>query len=166
MRKIVISVVVLVSCFSQQVVSQTQEQDYSRKAVYLELGGEGVFYSVNFDYRFSRHFCGRIGFTHFTLEDFFFEDLSITAFPIIAEYLVGGGNHFLELGAGVIPVWGSSTFRFIKASGDTFTPVGTASIGYRYQPADGGLIFKVGIPVFFSRTGTGIWGGVSVGYAF
>ena len=165
MRTVVITVVALVSCFSQQVVSQTQEQDYSRSAVYAELGGQGIFYTLNFDYRFTRHLCGRIGFTRFTLEDFFGSDLTITGFPLMAEYLVGGGNHSLELGAGGILVQGTSTFRFISAS-SKWGLVGTTTVGYRYQPSDGGLFFRVSIPAFFTSGGSGIWGGLSIGDAF
>jgi hypothetical protein len=167
MRKILISVAALLISLNQQVLPQTQEDQLSRNTIFLELGGQGFFYTLNYDYRFSRHFCGRVGFTSFTLENFLiFDDLNITAFPIMAEYLVGGGNHFLELGAGVIAVRASTGFHFVSKS-SAWGPVFSANVAYRYQPADGGLFFRASMPAFLNTDGAGgVWWGVSLGYTF
>jgi len=165
MRKTVLAAA-LVLCFSQQGLSQTQEDEFSHHTIFAELGGQGFFYSVNYDYRFTRHFCGRVGFTHFVLEDFLLiDDLAITGFPIMAEYLVGGGDHFLELGAGVIITQATSGFRWFKTS-SVWGPVWTTTIGYRYQRANGGFFFRASMPAFFTDTGSGVWGGASFGYTF
>jgi hypothetical protein len=164
MKKIIVLIAVLISCLNLPLVSQPLDQEYSRHAVYLECGGQGVLYSVNYDYRFTKFFAGRVGFTHFTIPSFFIADLTLTGFPVMGEFLLGGVDHFFEIGLGVIPVIGETSFSVFSSSKSGV--IGTAHIGYRYQPADGGFLFRASIPAFFTDKGGKIWGGVSFGYAF
>ena len=165
MKTCIIALALLLCAFAPPAAAQSTDDIYSRNAVYLELGGQGIFYTVNYEHRFAKFFACRAGFTHFTLTDFFFSDLTITAFPLMAVFLMGGTDHFFEIGAGVIPTIAESGFRWIPAS-STMGIVGTAHLGYRYQPADGGFMFRASVPVFVTENGAGAWGGVSFGYAF
>jgi len=71
----------------------------ARNSVYLELGGNGLWYSVNYDKIFSLKekvgFSGRIGFSYLQSQD----TISIII-PVTASYLFGKKNNFFELGGG------------------------------------------------------------------
>lgn len=159
----------LLCCFPRQVLAQSPPEDYSRNSIYLEALGQGLLYSVNYDYRFVEHGAIRLGATHFILPDFFIGTLNITAFPVMAEYLLGGRNDFLEVGLGIIPVYGTFTFEFgdAKLPGlNAWVLFGTGTVGYRHQPSGGGFMFRLGITPFFTRVGSRPYGGLSLGYAF
>jgi hypothetical protein len=164
MKETIALVGVLLFCLNLPLVSQPLDPKYSRNAVYLELGGQGVLYTINYDYRFTTFFAARVGFTHYTIPQFFFADLTITAFPIMGEFLLFGENHFLELGVGLMPTIGESSFHFFSSTKSGV--VGIANIAYRYQPVDGGLLFRASMPFFVTDNGAKVWGGVSFGYAF
>jgi hypothetical protein len=164
MKKIIVLIAVLLSCLNLPSVSQPLDQEYTHHAVYLEVGGQGILYTVNYDYRFTKFFAGRVGFTHFTIPAFFISDLTITGFPLMGEFLIGGVDHFFEIGLGVMPTIGETSFGFFSSTKSGL--IGTANIGYRYQPADGGFLFRASIPVFVTGKGARVWGGVSFGYAF
>jgi hypothetical protein len=82
----------------------------------------------------------------------------------MGEFLIGGEEHFFELGLGVMPTIGETSFGFFSSTKSGL--IGTANIGYRYQPADEGFLFRASIPFFVTGKGARVWGGVSFGYAF
>lgn len=152
----------------------------AENALYAELGGNGAWYSINYE-RFIRPDAAiRAGLMYMSI--------SVTAgsgtnsasangtwmtIPLMFEYLgVHSGSHALELGAGVSMMYFSgnaSTFDATAMSSGV-VPVGTATIGYRYSNPDGGFIFKAGYtPLLFVTTETKDilhWGGMSFGYRF
>jgi hypothetical protein len=140
---------------------------YTQNAVYFEFLGQGLLYSVNFDHRFTEHIALRAGISHFTVE--FISDVSVTTIPIVAEYLSGTGNHHLEIGLGIIPIYGSVSTSFFgerEGSVGTWGVIATATLGYRYQPVSEGFLFRIGLtPLMAGHEGV-IWGGASIGYAF
>jgi len=92
--------------------------------------------------------------------------IGIGIFPITASYLVGAGSHRLELGAGPLLVMaGGNLEEYGTVSTDGFAGM-TSTFGYRYQPADGGFLFRIGLTPFYSDGRPQIWGGLSLGYAF
>ncbi|RYE09386.1 MAG: hypothetical protein EOP51_33350 [Sphingobacteriales bacterium] len=136
--------------------------------MYLELAGPGLAFSVNYDTRFSDTrdgLGGRVGFGYFP-NPFF----SIVSVPVQLNYLVGSRSHFLELGAGA---------TYLKVGDDnnnkkdndflSFNAVtgvlGTATVGYRYQPVDGGFNFRISANPVVGDTFQ-FTGGISVGYTF
>ena len=148
----------------------TQAQDNTRKspqgAVYVELLGQGLAYSFNYDTRFtksSRGIGGRIGIGGWKLNESGF--LTV---PVGINYLLGKGNHYFEIGAGAT-FTDFTVFDYFEEE-NTFHTVGTLDFGYRLQPADGGFSFRAGITPFFGFQDTGyfwpFFGGVSFGYAF
>ncbi|MFN4284823.1 MAG: hypothetical protein ACK4E8_02565 [Lacibacter sp.] len=134
------------------------------KSVFAELGGPGLA-SVNFDTRFTKNqngVGGRIGFGGFSLGG-----ASLFLVPAAVNYLIGNNtSHYFELGAG-------ATFSFASADvGDGNNKVfnntfGHLNLGYRYQPQNSGVTFRVAVnPLFGNGVFWPVYGGVSVGYKF
>lgn len=130
-----------------------QPEGKGRTAAYVELLGNGVFYSLNVDYRSNSTNCGvRAGIG--SLRD------ALTAPAMF--YCLYGTKHSLELGAGV----GIYDFDGVWVDGGLW---GTATIGYRYQPAEG-FLFRIGFTPIVRPGGEGRqflpWGGLSFGVTF
>lgn len=140
--------------------AQAQE---AKNSVFTELAGNSLIYSVNYDRRFGPKWTGRIGVMSAGVGD-----VSLTFVPIMGNYLLGSGNHRFEIGAGPqifnASIEGSGSFSGINESG-TFI-AGTATLGYRYQPMDGGFQFRIGVTPSFTAFGFIPWAGLSFGYAF
>jgi hypothetical protein len=137
----------------------------ARNAFYLELGGNTILYSLNYDRLFTDKVSGRVGVMFFGAAD---EDSSagVVATPIMASYLWGEGNSRFETGAGLLLVSGGvenvEGFEDEGFSG----AVGTATLGYRYQRPAGGFVFRAGVTPVFSLYGIAPWFGISFGYSF
>jgi|LFIK01.1.fsa_nt_gi hypothetical protein len=144
--------------------AQTESPDPgSSHAVYGELLGTGLLYSLNYEYRFHPDISARVGIMHAGAFD-----ATWTNIPIMAKYLIGD-SHNLELGAGV--QYMGISFDGEGTEDDTFgiggsTIAGAAAIGYRYQSNDGGMIFRATMTPLIGDFGTITWGGLSVGYSF
>jgi hypothetical protein len=126
----------------------------SRNAVFLELGGAGLYGSLNYEHLVTDWLGLRLGF----LSDF----RQFTFIPIAANFLIGNNiEHKLEVGVGM-------STAFIPDG--VPSPFLTGSIGYRYHPAllHGVLFRAVFTPLYGSATQGNIfpWGGISIGYAF
>lgn len=148
--------------------AQMQDQEMmgpsAKNALYVELAGNSLIYSLNYDRRFSNKISGRVGLMRAGVSG-----VSLTAFPLMVNYLLGSGNHRFEIGAGPqiflvsVDVPGDGFSGFDE---DATAIAGTATIGYRYQPTDGGFVFRIGVTPSFSQFGFQPWGGLSLGYAF
>jgi hypothetical protein len=148
-------------------VKQSDDKAHGMKAIYAEVGGPGLAISLNYDARFGSE---RKGWGYRIGAGYFADGYGNTVFtiPLQVNYLLTSDeNNFLELGGGTtfINSTGSNkgkTFIFDRVTGFA----GTATIGYRYQPVDHKLNFRIGfVPVFYDQ-GI-IWaGGISVGYNF
>ena len=86
--------------------------------------------------------------------------------PLMGNYFIGDGSHKFELGAGpaIVNASASTDFGTFDESG-TFL-FGTATAGYRFQPNDGGFVFRIGFTPLFGSTGFLPWAGLSLGYSF
>jgi len=141
-------------------IAQT-DSSYNRRAenLYLEIGGPGVFLSLNYDTRLtnSRNGVGiSAGFGYIP---------NVNIIPVQINYLIGKTSHFLEIGAGgtYISIARSNSFILFKGSSEIF---GTTTLGYRYQPLKGGFNFRINVdPIFDSQDFT-FFGGLSFGYTF
>lgn len=152
-----------------------QAQSYSLtkdNTVYLELGGNGMFYSFNIDHwlRISPELslAPRVGFgyTHKAIG----LNYSIVAIPFELSFLMPlkDHNNFLEIGPGltIIGLYGDPSVL----DGNNRLSI---RIGYRYQKPEGGFVFRagvLGIYDFYTRSsdrgGWGPWAGCSFGFAF
>lgn len=152
----------------------------AENAIYAELGGQGGFYTINYE-RFIRPDMGiRVGLGAISISASASDGMSTTtagatfaAAPVMFDYLgLHEGAHALELGAGVDLMYfggtASAPGSSVMASG--LTPVPTATIGYRYSSPTGGFVFRAGYtPLFFVTTqqkSVTHWGGMSFGYRF
>lgn len=142
----------------------------ARNAVYVELLGNGIVYSVNYDRLITPNVSARVGVSAATAEDGEGDRATIITAPVTASYLWGRGNSKFETGIGVLVASASledlgDDLDIGDDVGDT-SVLGTATLGYRYQPADGGFVFRAGLTPIFTTDSFVPWFGVSFGYAF
>lgn len=137
----------------------------ARNAFYIELLGNGLLYSINYDRLFADQISGRVGVMLIGAAN----DSSaaaVIAAPIMANYLFGRGNSHFEAGIGVMLMTGAvENVEEIEDEGFSGA-VGTATLGYRYQRPGGGFIFRAGLTPFFGRGGILPWFSLSFGYGF
>ncbi len=120
-------------------------------SLYAELWGNGLIYSLNYDRLFSNAIGARVGVSYTAPEM-----VSLTTFPVMGYYLIGlgSGGSKLELGLGLTLILQpeNQATSFIGQPHDKIrgnSVLGTATLGYRYQRADGGFIFRIGYTPFF-----------------
>ncbi len=154
--------------------SADDEAEHSRNAAYVELGGPGIFYSLNYERFFGDSWSVRWGLSGVSfVEDGTSDAMTVFVVPITGQYLFFEGSHHLELGGGIHTGFVHSDLNEFDESElfGLITIVG--SIGYRYQPIDGGLVFRATFsPMYwgerFDILGSAfqLWAGLSAGYAF
>ncbi|MEM6926307.1 MAG: hypothetical protein AAF602_05235 [Myxococcota bacterium] len=149
-------------------------QPEARTAVYVELGGNALIYSLNVERRLGDTFAvstglGSAGLREPTTDSSFGWVLN----PWRVHGLIGGRRHHLELALGV--TWGLARGDLNQPGRPTnfWVVNGTSAIGYRYQSDDGGPVVRVAFtPHFggerFAPLGAALqpWAGVSVGCAW
>ena len=151
----------------------------ANNAVFLELLGNGVLYSINYERILGDADVGlRIGFSYIGVSagndaSGASAKASLITVPLMANYYgVGGRNHKLQLGGGVTIISvaassGDGKGSIVGASG--VVPAPTLAIGYRYLPAKGGFTFFIGFTPFIIPGGDKPifpWGGMSFGGVF
>jgi hypothetical protein len=140
----------------------------------VELAGNAGIYSVNYERFILDSLAARIGFGYISLSASSggsSASASILFVPLMASYMgIGSADHKLELGAGPLFVNASAKASGIGstagASASGFGVAGTATIGYRYVPHDGGFNFKAAFTPIFSSGGFLPWFGLGLGYVF
>ena len=116
-----------------------------KNTIYLEGGGAAILYSFNYERNITDKITARIGFSSlpFTSVDTD-ETVTFTLIPIMANYLIGGGNHKLAISGGVLQVSVSAEI------GDddyalAFGMIPTYGVGYRYHQSSGGFFFNASV---------------------
>ena len=171
----------LLLIFSNTLNAQETTTSVSAKnAAYFEVGGNGIFYSFNYERTFFQKgifkSAARVGACSFPLKrgD---KHYWATILPVELIGLVGRAKHHLELGAGISPNLMPYTNKLDPEHGfgsfepGLFVPF---RIGYRYQKPEGGFLFRLGLtPVldFPNKhkerlTFVPVFGGISVGKSF
>jgi hypothetical protein len=148
-------------------------------AIYLEGGGNGIIYSINYDRRFTKRLDGlgfRVGAGYFPMGDY-----NLTVIPLGINHLVGKNGHFVEAGVNVTVVNSSvknnnitkkeALFGQIDFGHKTTSLVGGVSMGYRYQPVDKHFNFRAGLETLLGkrideRAVFAISAHISFGYTF
>lgn len=155
----------------------------AKNAIYLDLLGPGLLYSINYDRVLVDDLSARIGFSYFgvgasatdsTGTTTASAEFSYWAIPLTVSYLgIGSDTHMLEVGGGgaIVNFSGSglleSDDQEVGAGASVTTGALTALVGYRRQPADGGFVFRVGLsPMMAFEGGFLPWGYLSLGAAF
>lgn len=140
------------------------QEKYAKRSYFIEILGQGLTISANYDYRFRQNLSYRIGVGLLPAPFFI-----LPSIPATINFLTGPeGSHHFEFGAGV-------TFFFIY-------PLPTANIGYRFQRKEGGIFFRINFtPIYdvYSKGDNGLnqylfgpgkkspvvlLGGISIGY--
>lgn len=163
--------------------AQQIQEPAKKNTVFLELGGNAVLYSLNYDRivleKPKWKLSGRIGAMYFRERtNYLDKDYSLdVAVPIELSYLRGKGNHYLEFGLGMTP-WYENYISLMETLDGTHIKhigvVGFSRLGYRYQKRDGGIFFKAGFTpmiqfkdkVYKYNDDISImeWAGLAVGY--
>ena len=147
------------------------------QSVFLELGGNGLGFSANYEARFKKDEKGlgfragvgifpgvRAGDNNFTI----FSWPSILSVPVGLNYLAGKAPNYFEGGLGATYLYGKGRFTFFfygtdeKLSAVVFVP----SAGYRYAKVGKAFQFRTFISPYIFQGGAAFFGGMSFGYKF
>ncbi len=129
----------------------------ANQAVFAELGGPALLYSLNYEYRFIPELGARAGLT--VLPACIFRCQTYVGIPLTMSAFVGSESHHLEMGAGI-------TAFLIEDKDSRFLE---AHIGYRYEPVYGGFVFRAMFTPIFRMNKPKDWlpwGGLSGGYSW
>ena len=145
---------------------QKERRTYSyeaRNAIYLELFGNGICTTLNYERFIQRNMSIRIGYGTAAIYQ--------ASMPVMFN-IFAGKNHRLELSVGVTFFFNREPFIRGYVFYDENITMATGVIGYRYQPLDGGFVFKIGFIPFYAfsayehdRKFFG-WSGFSFGVSF
>jgi hypothetical protein len=165
-RKMIFVIVILGFFYPYENFAQTNAANNS---LYLELLGNGVAYSVNYDRMIYEKVGGRIGLSYIPEHETFFDKVGNTfIIPALINYFIGKGGSKLELGAGIIYIAGDKNTHYIGFFSPKHNSAirGTATFGYRHQPADGGFVFRIGFTPFFGLGQFIPFAEISFGFCF
>lgn len=153
--------IILLLLFTLPLLSKAQGELTNRKSVYLEVGGSGGLGSLNYEKIFytknNTDFSWRAGLSFAPIDK---NNGTGIVFPLMVNALLGKNAHKLELGLGqgiTITTRGS------------FFAVTTAAVGYRFQPVDKRLFYRVTYTPLISYLvdfQVQQWAGISIGYSF
>src|SRR2546430_16946816 len=132
------------------------EQDRNAtNSIFLEGGGPGLAYSLNYERIFENDFGLRVGFSYLSASGSASAggttasgSISLWAGPVLANYVgLSSGNHGLELGGGatVIGFSGAGTAGIFAGSGSGTAEPGTPPRGYPRRAPPGGLPVPTGV---------------------
>jgi hypothetical protein len=138
--------------------------DRAPQAVYAELFGKGLFFTVNYDRRFSKRVDGlgfSVGMGYLKVDD-----IGIFSLPVGLNYLLGKNGKYFEFGAGASYL-SAKISDINNATEHGSTVIGTMTLGYRSQPIKGGFMFRAGFnPLIFRDQFLPYYPYVSLGYSF
>jgi len=129
----------------------------AKNAIYADLLGPGLFYSLNYDRVITDDLSARIGFSYLSFGVSASDGAGTTAsagfsywaVPLTVSYLgIGSENNMFEVGGGgaIMNITGSGLVESSAELNASVTMVAmTALAGYRHQPADGGFVFRIGL---------------------
>ncbi len=189
MKKLLSLVLML---FSVQFLHAQETSKLPTQSVYVELGGAGLPYSFNYDFRFDKtkmdSWGMRVGAGGYSVSD----GDSFFSIPVMVNKLFGKGPHYFELGLGATfftfsgheyenvncyydqngqyicdETSTTTNFSFILPVDGSPSIMGTMNFGYRRIPVDGGFTWKVNLNPIFNNNGFWpLYAGVGFGYAF
>lgn len=128
-------------------------------AIYGELLGKGLIYSVGFDYALTKHIALGASFSYL--------DPAVFISPYINVYPVGGWRSSLLLQAGAQLVYSNGKpndlLKELLWTEEGFDAGGQVSIGYEFRA---GFLFRVALLGMFNKTGFLPWPGLTFGGSF
>lgn len=133
----------------------------SRRYAFLELAGSGGLGSLNYERPFRQKnnsvFTGRAGFSVAPIDK---NNGVGLVFPVMANVMIGKNAHKLEVGLGQGITFTTKAHFFART---------TAALGYRYQPADKRIFYRVTYTPLISYLidfQVEQWFGASIGFTF
>ena len=180
------SVTLLVSlCLSIFSSAQNTSETTARKNLFIEVGGNGMMFSIAGETRFKPGAGGwgiKVGAGGYTDS---YEELFTV--PVQVNYLATkNGRDFVEVGMGATFLhYDERNNYYITSPGSTYyysvfptdlinltikqpnSVYGTVTLGYRRQPVNGGLLWGLALTPHFNGNGFWpLWGGIKFGYSF
>lgn len=162
--KAILLIIFAAACFTGTVCAQETSAGPRAQNIFVELGGQGLLMTANYDTRFTDRrdgIGGRAGIGYIASDG-----NSAMTIPLSFNYLLGKDKRFFEMGLG-------ATILATKGEPDNFfdgnnsNVIGTMSFAYRLQPVDRGFSFRAGItPIFNKDFFIPYYGGLSLGYTF
>lgn len=155
MRLTRLFVALSLGCLAGATPAHAQERT-AVNSVFAEGLGPGLLYSLNYERTLENDFGLRVGVSYMSFSgsvssgagSLSTASVGWVSVPVVASYLgIASGNNVLELGLGGIftHASGDATGGGISATGAGNVLWGTAVIGYRRQPVNGGFMFRVGL---------------------
>ncbi|MEO8793907.1 MAG: hypothetical protein ABI390_00500 [Daejeonella sp.] len=133
--------------------------------VFVEVGGQGLLFTANYDTRFGNRrdgLGGRVGIGYISADGD-----NATTIPLSLNYLLGKENKFFEIGLGATILATSGNDDSFLFDGNDSNVIGTMSFSYRVQPVDKGFSFRAGLtPIFNTSFFLPYYAGLSLGYTF
>jgi hypothetical protein len=163
--------------------SMAQESKTFKNAVVVELAGNGLVYSFNYERHSKKDIYLRFGVSMWRIiENQTEKSITVMSYPISLNHLINLGNqkHYLDTGIGVMNL--ITTGNLVEYKGLTnyyLNPF--VNLGYRYSPSKNSFTYKIGFSPFwgtkswFHPTNQGfqplgnniqIWGYLGIGYRF
>lgn len=171
MKKLTLVCSILLMAFCSTKVAAQDGAGQRAQNIFIELGGQGLALTANYDSRFTNKrdgLGGRVGIGYIASDG-----SSLTTVPVSLNYLLGKDRRYFEIGLGATFVSstldGGSFFNFDNDEADATGSelIGTMSFAYRLQPVDSGFAFRAGItPIFGRGFFIPYYGGLSLGYTF
>lgn len=133
-------------------------EDQPNQALYFELLGNGLLYSINYEILIDARITARFGGMCFPGAQ-----PTCPVAPIMIGYLLGYGPHKLELGLGALWVYNQPMRGWTVGE--------TATVAWRYQPPEAGWMWKIGWTPLLSvgpaqNEAAPVWLGVASGYTW
>ena len=173
MKKVILFLLAI-AFLQQSVLSQDQKTVASHnQSLFLELGGNGLGFSANFDSRFKKSDKGlgyRIGIGLLPgVDAVVIETSTWFILPFGINYLAGKAPNYFEAGLGGTFVSGNAGDSFDEFFGESgrekFSTVAfVPSAGYRHAREGKSFTWRVFVSPFVTGGGAFFWGGVSLGF--
>lgn len=132
--------------------------------LYLELGGNGLIYSVNYERLLSENLTvkGGIGVT----PGLIFVEGTFFAIPVTMSYIVGSDRSKFETGPGITLFTGTNAKIFGLPTGDISILFISGILGYRYVSSSGFVWRIFFCPIYSNKTDPKFnpYGGMSFGF--
>ena len=161
MKKLLLTTsLIVLTCVVFGQDEKPEKTSMRKNTVYLELGGNALYYSVNYDRIFSITKIAHVSLrTGFFMSPEFGSGHNYYVVPLEVNALLGKENNFFELGFGQSLLIENSSYS------NEFDAYTTLRLGYRHM-SESGLMVRAGIVPILKEYDSLIWIGLGVGYAF
>jgi hypothetical protein len=178
-----ISILLLLALLIISLRADAQDSTIHKNVVLLEIGGNGLAYSVNYERFINKNINTRAGLSFYNIiENQTDKSMIVMSFPISFNYLLSLGNqkHYIETGMGVMNLITSGDLVEYKGVTNYYlNPF--LNLGYRYEPIKNRFLYRIGLSPFLGTTSltnpteqgfqplgskVQIWGHIGIGYRF